>query len=349
MTIHEEIRLTTLASCAGCAAKMAPGVLAEVVRPLSAFTHPHLLVGLQTSDDAAVYKIDQERALVQTIDFFPPVVDNPRDFGRIAAANSMSDVFAMGGEVALSLNVAAWPGDADPAILAEIFAGGAEVVMQAGGVIAGGHTVIDNEPKYGLSVTGFVDPARILTKGGIAPGDQLYLTKPLGVGVITTAHKNGVVDEESLAAAVASMTTLNLAASKAALAARAHACTDVTGYGLMGHAHEMADRSDVRITINTDKLPWLPGARKFAEAGQMPGGYHRNRSHYSTTSPGALVDEGLDTVTAALIYNPETSGGLLIAISPERVGEFEQACADFEVQAWHIGSSQRGSGVLATR
>src|SRR6478735_7937012 len=303
MTIHDEIRLTTLASCAGCAAKMAPGVLAEVVRPLGAFTHPNLLVGLQTSDDAAVYKIDQERALVQTIDFFPPVVDNPRDFGRIAAANSMSDVFAMGGEVALALNVAAWPGDADPAILAEIFAGGAEIVSQAGGVIAGGHTVIDNEPKYGLSVTGFVNPARILTNGGIASGDQLYLTKPLGVGVITTAHKNGVADEASLAAAVASMTMLNLNASKAAIKARAHACTDVTGYGLMGHAHEMADRSDVRIIINTEKLPWLPGARQCVEAGQMPGGYRRNRDHYSSTTPGALIDDDLDTVTAALIYN----------------------------------------------
>jgi len=152
-----------------------------------------------------------------------------------------------------------------------------------------------------------------------------------------------------LAAAVASMTTLNLNASKAAIKARAHACTDVTGYGLMGHVHEMADRSDVRIVINTETLPWLPGARQYAEAGQLPGGYHRNRSHYSTTTPGAHIDDDLNAVTAALIYNPETSGGLLIAISPERVEDFEQACAEFGVQAWHIGSSQRGSGVFAAR
>ena len=349
MTTHNDIRLTELASCAGCAAKMAPGTLAQVVSPLGAYTHPDLLVGLQTSDDAAVFRISPDRAIVQTIDFFPPVVDNPRDYGRIAAANSMSDIFAMGGDVALALNVVAWPADADPAILSEILAGAAEIVAEAGGVIAGGHTVIDDEPKFGLSVTGFLNPARIMTKGGVLPGDRLYLTKPLGVGVITTAAKNGVADVDSLAAAVSSMTTLNLDASKAALAARAHACTDVTGYGLMGHAHEMAERSDVRLTINTDRLPWLPGARDYAHAGQMPGGYHRNREHYGTTSPGATVDGELDATTAALIYNPETSGGLLIAVSSERCDDFEQACVERGVQHWRIGAAQRGEGVFATR
>lgn len=349
MPVNHKIRLTELASCAGCAAKMAPGTLADIVRPLAAYTHPKLLVGLQTSDDAAVFKLTPERAMVQTIDFFPPVVDNPRDFGRIAAANSMSDIFAMGGEVALALNVAAWPGDAAPAILGEIMAGAAEMVAQAGGVIAGGHTVIDDEPKYGLSVTGFLDPSRILTKGGILPGDFLFLTKPLGVGVITTAAKQQCASDESLAAAVASMTTLNHDASKAALAARAHACTDVTGFGLMGHVHEMAERSDVRLTIATDRLPWLPGAREYAEAGHMPGGYHRNRSHYTSIASGATVDDDLDTITAALIYNPETSGGLLIAVSPERIGDFEEACVAFNVQVWQIGSAQRGEGVFATR
>ncbi|CAN5413047.1 selenide, water dikinase SelD [soil metagenome] len=347
MTIADEIRLTSLASCAGCAAKMPPGVLANITRPLAAFQHPDLIIGLQTSDDAAVFRIAPDRALVQTIDFFPPVVDDPYDYGRIAATNSMSDVFAMGGEVALALNVAAWPADVDPRHLERVFAGGAAMVTEAGGVIAGGHTVIDNEPKYGLSVTGFVDPAKVLTKGGALVGDSLFITKPIGVGVITTAQKNGAVDSESMAAAIASMTTLNRAASKVAIAAHAHACTDVTGFGLMGHAHEMAERSGTRLVINASSVPLLPGARAFAEAGHLPGGYHRNRSHYSVTTPGATVSDDLDTLLAALLYNPETSGGLLMAISPAEIGRFESACAEHGVVAWNIGHVEQGSGVFA--
>jgi selenide,water dikinase len=347
MTIADEIRLTSLASCAGCAAKMPPGVLANITRPLAAHQHPDLLVGLQTSDDAAVFRIAPDRALVQTIDFFPPVVDDPYDYGRIAATNSMSDIFAMGGEVALALNVAAWPGDVDPAHLERVFAGGAAMVAAAGGVIAGGHTVMDDEPKYGLSVTGFVDPERILTKGGAQVGDQLFITKPIGVGVITTAQKNGAVDPDSMAAAITSMTTLNRAASKVAIAASAHACTDVTGFGLMGHAHEMAERSGARLVISASQVPLLPGARVYAEAGHLPGGYHRNRSHYSATTPGAIVSDELDTILAALLYNPETSGGLLMAISPDEIGRFERACAEHGVAAWNIGQVEQGSGVFA--
>jgi selenide,water dikinase len=237
MTVSDEIRLTSLASCAGCAAKMAPDVLASVLRPLGAVSHPDLIVGLQTSDDAAVYRIAPDRAIVQTIDFFPPVVDDPYDYGRIAAANSMSDVFAMGGEVALALNVAAWPTGLDPVHFERVLAGGFDMVTQAGGIIAGGHTVMDDEPKYGLSVTGFVHPDRVLTKGGARPGDLLFLTKPIGAGVITTAHKSGAADRATVQAAIDSMTTLNRAASKVALAAGAHACTDVTGYGLMAARH----------------------------------------------------------------------------------------------------------------
>lgn len=347
MTIADEVRLTSLASCAGCAAKMPPGVLATITRPLAAVQHPDLIIGLQTSDDAAVFRIAPDRALVQTIDFFPPVVDDPYDYGRIAATNSMSDIFAMGGEVALALNVAAWPDDVDPRHLERVFAGGAAMIAEAGGVIAGGHTVIDDEPKYGLSVTGFVDPRKVLTKGGAKVGDLLFITKPIGVGVITTAQKNGAVDPESMAAAIASMTTLNRAASKVAIAARAHACTDVTGFGLMGHAHEMAERSQTRLAIYGSSVPLLPGARAFAEAGHLPGGYHRNRSHYSVTTPGATVSDDLDTVLAALLYNPETSGGLLMAISPAEIGRFESACAEHGVVAWNIGRVEEGSGVFA--
>ncbi len=347
MTATDEIRLTSLASCAGCAAKMPPGVLANITRPLAAFQHPDLLVGLQTSDDAAVFRIAPDRAMVQTIDFFPPVVDDPYDYGRIAAANSMSDVFAMGGEVVIALNVAAWPGDVDPAHLERVFAGGAAMIAEAGGVIAGGHTVMDDEPKYGLSVTGFLDPAQILTKGGARPGDLLFLTKPIGVGVITTAAKNGGASAETLAGAIASMTTLNRAASKVALAAGAHACTDVTGFGLMGHAHEMAERSNARLVIDAGAVPVLPGARELAEAGHLPGGYHRNRSHYSATTPGATVSDDLETLQATLLYNPETSGGLLMAIAPADLARFEQACAEHSVRAWQIGHVETGSGVFA--
>jgi selenide,water dikinase len=347
MTVFDEIKLTTLASCAGCAAKMAPGVLANVLRPLSQVHHPDLIVGLQTSDDAAVYRIAPDRAIVQTIDFFPPVVDDPYDYGRIAAANSMSDVFAMGGEVALALNVAAWPADVDPAHFERVLAGGSDMVTQAGGIIAGGHTVMDDEPKYGLSVTGFIHPDRVLTKGGAQSGDLLFLTKPIGAGVITTAHKNGVADRPTVQAAIDSMTTLNRAASKVALAADAHACTDVTGYGLMGHSYEMAERSGVRLVIDADSVPLLPGARAMAEAGQLPGGYHRNRGHYGSIIPGSRVSDDLDTILATLLYNPETSGGLLMAIAPANLDRFERACEEHQVRAWRIGAVEPGEGVFA--
>jgi len=347
MTVSDEIQLTALASCAGCAAKMAPGLLSQVLQPLSQVSHPDLLIGLHTSDDAAVYRIAPDRALVQTIDFFPPVVDDPYDYGRIAAANSMSDVFAMGGDVVLALNVAAWPAEVDPAHFERVLAGGWAMVTQAGGVIAGGHTVMDDEPKYGLSVTGFVHPDRVLTKGGAQPGDRLMLTKPIGAGVITTAHKNGVADRPTIQAAIDSMTTLNRAASRVALAAGAHACTDVTGYGLMGHAYEMAERSGARLVINAGQVPLLPGARALAEAGQLPGGYHRNRGHYGEISPGARVSDDLDTTLATLIYNPETSGGLLMAIAPAALDRFHRACDEHQVRAWEIGVVEAGEGVIA--
>jgi selenide,water dikinase len=347
MTISNDLKLTALASCAGCAAKMAPGTLASVTRSLGQFQHPDLIVGLQTSDDAAVYRIAPDRAIVQTIDFFPPVVDDPYDYGRIAATNSMSDVFAMGGEVALALNVAAWPADVDPAHFERVLTGGAEMVAQAGGIIAGGHTVIDNEPKYGLSVTGFVHPERVLTKGGAKPGDLLFLTKPIGAGVITTAHKAGAADRATLRAAVDSMTTLNRAASNVALAAGARACTDITGYGLMGHAFEMADRSGARLVILAGSVPLLPGARALAAAGHLPGGYHRNRSHYSAITPGASVADDLEPVLASLLYNPETSGGLLMAVPPANRDRFERACAEHRVRAWQIGRVEAGAGVIA--
>ena len=324
---------------------MAPGALAQVLRPLTLTAHPDLIIGLQTSDDAAVFRLSPDRALVQTVDFFPPIVDDPFLYGQIAAANSMSDVFAMGGEVAFALNVAAWPADLDLAIFSRVLEGGMVKVAEAGGVIAGGHTVTDDEPKYGLSVTGFVHPDRILSKGGARPGDLLYLSKALGTGIITTAHKNGVVLDHHLAAATASMVTLNRGAARAAVAASAHACTDITGFGLMGHAHEMAERSSARLVFDAHSLPLIDGAIVYAEAGQIPGGLRRNRAHYTTATPGVTVDPAIKGALNDLLYNPETSGGLLVAIAPEQERTFLETCAADGTTAWRVGEVVDGTGV----
>ena len=222
---------------------MGPETLAQVLRPLTRHHHPDLIVGLQTSDDAAVYRLSDDQAIIQTVDFFPPVVDDAFAYGAISAANSLSDVYAMGGDVLFALAVAAFPDDLPREILTRIFEGGSSKVIEAGGVIAGGHTVTDDEPKYGLSVTGTIHPDRIWTKAGAKPGDLLFLTKPIGTGLITTAHKNRVVEDTHLQAAMDSMMKLNRAASVAARAVGPNACTDVTGFGLLGHGFEIAEKS----------------------------------------------------------------------------------------------------------
>jgi len=313
-----------------------------VLRPLTPHVHPDLLVGLHTADDAAVYRLDAGRALVQTLDFFPPVVDDPYDYGRVAAANAMSDVFAMGGEVLLALNVAAFPDDLPLEILTAILAGGADMVALAGGVVAGGHTVSDREPKYGLCVTGIVDPAAILRKGGAQPGDRLLLTKPLGTGVITTALRSGVAAGADVASAVGSMTTLNLTAGRAARAAAVRACTDVTGFGLVGHAHEMATAGDVGFRVSLGRLPLLPGARRYAAAGNVPGGLQRNREFYG---PRVAAEGRLDPVLLDLVYDPETSGGLLVAVPPANLLDFSVALDAAGQPWWDIGVVTSGRGV----
>lgn len=247
---------------------------------------------------------------MSTVDFFPPVVDDPYDFGAIAAANALSDVYAMGGEPLLAINLVAFPDGLDMAILTEILRGGAEKVREAGAVIAGGHTVTDKEPKYGLAVTGTVPPHAILTKGGARPGDRLILTKPLGTGVITTALKGENAADEHVAAAVASMTRLNRNASRLARQANIHAMTDITGYGLIGHAYEMAAASGVRLHIHLEALQWLPGALVYAEQEHFPGGMTRNQEYFE---PFMQVDGALAEHHAGLLFDPETSGGLLIA------------------------------------
>src|SRR5919204_1125168 len=261
---------------------MAPGDLQEVLavlKPVDGAAHGDLLVGLGRADDAAVYRISDELAIVQTVDFFPPVVDDAYTWGAVAAANAMSDVYAMGGEVLFALAVAGFPREMDKAIVAEVFRGGAEKVAEAGGVIAGGHTVVDNEPKYGLCVTGRVHPDRVLIKGGLRAGDRLFLSKPLGTGVITTAAKDAAAPDKAVAAAVESMLRLNRVAAPVARGTGAAGATDITGFGFLGHAGEMVVASGAGIALDTGRLPFLPDARPLADAGHFSGGMKRNRRY----------------------------------------------------------------------
>lgn len=303
---------------------------------------PQVLVGLDGPDDAAVYQLNDEQAVVSTIDFFPPVVDDPYTFGSIAAANAMSDVYAMGGEVLFALNLAAFPDDLDRAILSEILRGGAEKVREAGAIIIGGHTVSDKEPKYGLAVTGVVHPAHILTKGGAQPGDRLVLTKPLGVGLITTALKQQAADPAHVDAAVKSMSTLNRHASHLAQCFQAHACTDITGFGLLGHALEMTGASQVMFRLRFDELPLLPGAMRYAEQEIFPGGLSRNRDF---VLPHVRFADRITAAQRAILFDPETSGGLLIALDPDQVRSYIAQAKEDGINARIIGEVAEGSGI----
>jgi selenide,water dikinase len=322
-----------------------------VLRPLQErflpSEHPDLLVGLSRSDDAAVLRVSDDLAIIQTLDFFPPVVDDPYTYGQIAAANALSDVYAMGGEPRLALNIAAFPEDLDPAILAEIFRGGADKVAEAGAVIAGGHTVLDREPKYGLSVLGLVHPQAILRKGGAQPGDALLLTKPLGTGVLLTAAKQlRPGHERGLAAAVASMSRLNRHASHLARAAGVHALTDVTGFGLAGHAAEMAEQSDARLVIELDALPLLEDARRFAAEGATTGGGGRNRAGLGER---VLAPDAAAPALVDLLYDPQTSGGLLIALPAAAAEALAASIAAQEGGCWRIGHVEAGPPLVEVR
>lgn len=324
--------------------------MAHVLRPLTenfnAADFPALLVGLEAPDDAAVYRVNAGQAIVSTVDFFPPVVDDPYAFGQIAAANAMSDIYAMGGEVLFAINLAAFPTNLELDILADILRGGAERVRAAGAVIAGGHTITDKEPKYGLAVTGIVDPARIITKSGVVPGDVLVLSKPLGVGVITTALKREVADDADVAAAVQSMIQINRGASRAAQAVGVHAMTDITGYSLLGHAHEMAHLSGVDLEFSFAALPWLPGAARYADAMIFPGGASNNQEFYA---PWVHFDAAFDGATRMLLFDPETSGGLLIALAPERLPALQAALAVEGATGWVVGAASAGDGHIRVK
>jgi len=320
--------------------------LAQVLRSLDNLfpvdQHPNLLVGLGAPDDAAVYQLNDQMALIQTVDFFTPIVDTPYEYGAIAAANAMSDVYAMGGEVLIALNIAAFPPDLPAALLADILRGGAEVIRSAGAAIAGGHTIQDREPKYGLAVTGIVHPERILTKGGAQPGDALVLTKPLGTGTITTALKRGTVDPAHLAAAIASMTRLNRVAAQAAQAANARAATDITGFGLLGHALEMADASGACFRIRFDDLAWLPGALTYAEGWVFAGGAHNNHAFYN---PRVAYTRPVADWQETLLHDPQTSGGLLVAVPTGQLAAFQRFCAERDQAVWVIGDVISGEGI----
>jgi selenide, water dikinase len=304
--------------------------------------HPNLLVGLGSPDDAAVYRLNDEQALIQTVDFFTPIVDTPYEYGAIAAANALSDVYAMGGEVLFALNIAALPPDLPTDMMTEILRGGADVLRSVGAAIAGGHTIQDKEPKYGLAVTGLVHPGRILTKGGARPGDVLVLTKPLGTGTITTALKRGQVAPAHLDAAITSMMRLNRVASQAARAAGARSATDITGFGLIGHTSEMAEASGVRFRIRFDALPWLPGALGYAEAWVFAGGAHNNHAFYN---PLVTYTRPVLDWQETLLHDPQTSGGLLVAVTPERADIFLAFCAERDQPAWVIGDAVEGVGI----
>ncbi len=325
---------------------MGPATLAQVLRPLHELfppgEHPDLLVGLADGDDAAVYRVSDDLAVIQTLDFFPPVVDDPYLYGRIAAANALSDVYAMGGEARVCLNIAGFPDGMDPAIPAEVFRGGGEAVAEAGAVVAGGHTVLDAEPKYGLSVLGVVHPGAVLRTGGARPGDALLLTKPVGTGVVLTAAQTGVAGHEAaLAAATASMVRLNRESSRLAREAAAHAVTDVTGFALAGHASEMARASGVRIVIEAERVPLFPDALRLAEGGSVTGGGRRNVEQLGDR---VRVVRGLPPALVDLIYDPQTSGGLLIALPPEGAEKLRAAGA-----GWTVGSVQAGPAVVEIR
>jgi selenide,water dikinase len=307
--------------------------------------YPNLLVGLEVSDDAAVYRINDEVAVIQTIDFFTPVVDDPYDYGAIAAANAMSDVYAMGGEVVLALNVCGFPPDLPPEIISEILRGGAEKLAEAGGVLAGGHTIDAQEPTYGLSVMGLIHPDRVWTKGGARPGDVLVLTKPLGVGIVTTALKGEVANPAHVAAAVESMKKLNRDAARLIQQVNANACTDITGFALLGHGYEMAEKGSVRLRFHLDQLPFVEGAIEYAGDRLFPGGTCKNQQAYEHAVHFA---PGVSEEMQQLLYTPETSGGLLAAIPPERLEALTGLFADEGHPCWIVGEVMDGEGVEVT-
>jgi len=337
---ENEVKLTKLAKCAGCGAKVGAGVLAQLLGDMKVLTDPNLLVGFDKSDDASVYKVSDDLALVQTVDFFPPIHDDPYTFGQIAATNALSDVYAMGGEPKLALNIMAVPKDMPSDSVHEILRGGYDKAYEAGAIISGGHSILDDEPKYGLAVTGFVHPDKVLTNSGAKPGDVLFLTKPLGIGILTTAAKVDMTSKEGVELAVKLMTTLNKAARDVMVKYRTHACTDVTGFSLMGHGLEMAQGSDTELRISVKDIDLIPEAVEFARTGILPEGMYRNRNFAES-----YVDPGETPLAMQdVMYDPQTAGGLLIAVDPEDADRMFEELKNTVPSAQRIGTVEEYRG-----
>ena len=336
------VKLTDLASCGGCAAKYSAARLEQLLRGFVPVQEENLLVGLAPADDAAVYRLDEERALIFTLDFFPPVVDDPSDYGAIAATNALNDVFAMGGTPLLALSIAAFPEELPLEMLGEIFAAADAQVRAAGGLLAGGHTIRDVEPKYGLAVVGTVHPDGIWPKNGARPGDALFLTKPLGTGLIMSGYKKRLAGAMQLDRAVHWMRTLNKGAADVLRSIRPNAVTDVTGFGLFGHAHEMAERSGVRIRLESERFPAIDGALDLARNGVRTSGDPRNRDF-----AGAHVSaNGLNETLEALGYDPQTAGGLLVSLPVHRGVALEAEYTAKRLFIRRIGRVEEGAGVV---
>ena len=318
---------------------MSPKVLAEALQTLTQSRHPDLLVGFDKSDDAGVFRISARQALVQTVDFFPPIVDDPFSFGQIAAANALSDIYAMWGKPLTALNIVGFPvGDMPLSVLTEILRGGGLKIEEAGAVVLGGHSIKDKELKYGVSVTGVIDPDRIVTNSGAQVGDYLYLTKPLGTGLITTGIKRNKVSEELTAIVIESMSMLNRTAAELMLKHDVHAATDVTGYGLLGHAYEMAAGSNATILIDSEALPLLPDVVNLVQQGMITGGAKDNRDYVSRHTH---IAEHLDPSVVEILFDPQTSGGLLIAVPQNQAAMFESALREHGLWCRPIGRVEK--------
>lgn len=316
--MENKLRLTQTVAAAGCAAKLDPRILSELLRSVEIPTNANLLVGIEKLDDAGVYKITDKIALVQTLDFFTPIVDDPFLFGQIAAANALSDVYAMGGSPVTAMNIVCFPSTKlDKSILAEIIKGGITKIREAGAVLAGGHSIMDNEIKYGLSVTGLVNPDKIWKNSAARAGDKLILTKPLGCGILSTAIKQGRITEAEAKEATDSMSRLNKPAAEVFLRHRISACTDVTGFSLMGHGLEMAEGSGVTVRLHSGAIPLMEGILDFAKEDIVPGGAHRNKKYYG---PRVRFEDGM-LLPQEVLFDPQTSGGLLACVHADEAEE----------------------------
>lgn len=336
MTENQPIKLTSLSSKGGCGCKIGPTDLANVLRNLPSRTaNPNVLVGLDTSDDAGVYKLNDNTAIVQTTDFFTPIVNDPYDFGQVAAANAISDVYAMGGKPITALNIVAFPiSTLDNQILSDILKGAGDKLEEAGAALVGGHSIDDPEPKFGLAVTGVVHPDHVWTNTGAKPGDKLILTKPIGVGILTTSIKNNLLTADETKHVTEVMTTLNKTASEALQDYHVHASTDVTGFGLLGHASEMAAGSDVGITINHQSVPVLPRVKELAQDGSVPGGTKNNYDHLRDT---VTYPDEMDQIDRWILCDAVTSGGLLVSVQASEADDIITLLRKKGVEAEQIG------------